>query len=97
MPPPLPKALRDNIVRWRNEHNYTYRRIAELANCSIGTVSNILQCYHDHGQSTNPLGQRTGRNRILEEGDLVFLDDLMERDPCLYLDEIQDQLCDVRD
>jgi hypothetical protein len=83
MTPPLPPALRDNIVRWRMQYGYTYRHIAELANCSIGTVTNILQCHHLYGQSTNPFGQRPGRTPFLDAGDLTYLDNLLEREPCL--------------
>jgi transposase len=78
------------------QYGYTYRHITKLANCSIGTVTNILQCHHLYGQSTNPFGQRPGRTPFLDAGDLTYLNHLLEREPWLYLDELQERLEDAR-
>jgi transposase len=91
---PLSKDLRDRVVRWRIEDGKTYRELAHLANCSIGTISNILRFHHTFGQSTNPFGYRPGQPPLLNAGDMEFLDKLLEREPCLFLDELQDRLYD---
>lgn len=41
------------------------------ANCSIGTVTNILHCCYVCGQSTNPFGQ-SGGTPLLNTGDLMI-------------------------
>jgi transposase len=66
--------------------------IASLAKCSIGTVSNVLRCQQVFGQSTNPFGRRPRREPDLDAGDLVFVDELLDREPRLYLGEIQERL-----
>ena len=43
--PALSKDLRDRVVQWCIEKNWSYRKLAELAGCSIGTIANILM-YH---------------------------------------------------
>jgi len=93
---PLSRDLRDRVVCWRIEDGKTYHELAHLADCSIGTISNILCCYHTYGQSTNPFGYHPGQSPLLNAGDMEFLDELLEREPCLFLDELQDRLYDSR-
>jgi transposase len=96
MVPPLSRDLRDSVVRWRNEDGKTYRELAHLADCSIGTIGNILRFHHLFGQSTNPFGHRPGQPPMLNAGDMEFLDELLEREPCLFLNELQGKLYDGR-
>jgi hypothetical protein len=42
MAPHLSKDLHDRVVKWRTDHCYTYRKLADLAGCSIETIANIL-------------------------------------------------------
>jgi transposase len=74
------------------EDGKTYTELAKLAGCSIGTIANILRYHHEFGQSTNPFNQRPGRAPLLNVEDMEYIDELLERDPCLFLDEIQDRL-----
>ena len=92
MVPPLSRDLCNRVVRWRTEDGKTYRELAHLAGCSIGTISNILYFHHIFGQSTNPFGNRPEQPPMLNAGDMQFLDGLLEREPCLFLDELQDRL-----
>ena len=88
MVPPLSKDLQDRVVHWRLEDGKTYRKLAKLAGCSIGTVANILYYHHKFGQSTNPFNRRTGPASLLNAGDMDFINELLEREPCLFLDEL---------
>jgi transposase len=67
-----------------------------LAECSIGTICTILSYYKTYGQSTNPLAERTGQPHLLDQDDRVFIDQLLEREPLLYLDEISSRLEEAR-
>lgn len=97
MAPPLSKALRDRVVVWHQKNpDWTYRFLAELAGCSIGTISNILKYQSLYGQSTNPFGHRLGRQPFLDQPDLDFLQNLLDEEPCLYLDEIHSRLIHMR-
>src|SRR5271170_2577729 len=95
MPRPLSKDLHDCIVKWRMEGR-TYEEIAQTASCSVGTVFNVLKCFHNYGQSTHPIAKDFGSLSSLKYGDLMFLDRLLEQDPCLYLDELQEKLREYR-
>jgi transposase len=92
MAPHLSKDLCDHVVKWWMESGMTYRELANLAECSIGTICTILSYYKTYGQSTNPLAERTGWPRLLDQDDRVFIDQLLEREPLLYLDEISSRL-----
>lgn len=92
MAPPLSKDLRDRVVRWRLEDGKTYHELAKLAGCSIGTINNILHYHYEFGQSTNPFNRRPGPAPLLNAEDMAFIDELLEREPCLFLDELQDRL-----
>ena len=58
------KDLRGRVVKWCEEYGYSYKKLAELAGCSNGTISNILQYQQLYSQSTHPFSQRPGRTRI---------------------------------
>jgi transposase len=98
MAPHFSKDLRDRVVKWWMERGMTYRELALMAGCSIGTIYTILDYHYTygHGQSTNPLSERTGQPRLLDAGDSIFLDQLLERGPMLYLDEILSRLEEAR-
>ena len=97
MAPQLSKDLRDHVVCWRTEHQYSYRKLAELAGCSVGTIANILMYHHIFGSSVNPFGQRPGRPCELDEEDRGYLENLLQCEPTIYLDEIQQKLQEDRD
>ena len=61
MVPPLSKDLRDSVVRWRIEDGKTYCKLADLAYCSFGTISNILCFHHLFRQFTNPFSYQPGQ------------------------------------
>ncbi|KAF8808608.1 hypothetical protein BYT27DRAFT_7096000, partial [Phlegmacium glaucopus] len=54
MAPHLLKDLHDCIVKWWSDHGYMYQKLADLAGCSIGTITNILTYHNHYGTSVNP-------------------------------------------
>ena len=96
MAPHLLKDLCDCVVKWRMESGMTYRELVNLAECSIGTICTTLSYYKTYGQSTNPLAERTGQPCLLNQDDRVFTDQLLKKEPLLYLDEISSRLEEAR-
>ncbi|KIM38344.1 hypothetical protein M413DRAFT_46819, partial [Hebeloma cylindrosporum] len=70
---------------------------AELAGCSERTVYNILAHYRKYGLVTNPHARPRGRPRVLDMTTLNYMSALLDANPTLYLDEIQDKLLEVHD
>lgn len=96
MAPALSKDLRDRVVQWRIEKKWSYRKLAELAGCSIGTIANILMYHHIYGSSSNPFGQHPRRPYLLDRDDCAYIDTLLQNDPGIYLDEVQAKLLEDR-
>lgn len=97
MVPPLNDQLRSRIVAWRHSDNKTIAECAALAGCSESTVYTVLRNYRDYGQTSNPFNRPRGRPRTLDQGDLTYITSILEANPVLYLDEIQDRLLEARD
>ncbi|KAH7903730.1 hypothetical protein BJ138DRAFT_980463, partial [Hygrophoropsis aurantiaca] len=94
--PRLSEQLRQRIVVWRYDERLSISRIATLAGCSERTVHNILRLEFEYGQVTNPLTRPRGRPRALQQEDLNFITSILDANPTLYTDEIQEQLLDSR-
>ncbi|KAF6752739.1 hypothetical protein DFP72DRAFT_849522 [Ephemerocybe angulata] len=71
--------------------------IAILAGCTKRTAFNVLACHREYGQTNNPFARERGRRRILNMGDITYLQSLLQADPALYLDELQEKLCEACD
>ena len=80
-----PFVQRYRVVHWRLEDGKTYRELAKLAGCSIGTIANILHYHHKFGQSTNPFNRWPGPAPLLNAGDMDFIDELLEREPYFWM------------
>jgi len=93
----ISQQLRDRIITWRYGDGKLIREIADLAGCTERSVYNILWYYREHGDTSNPFAIKPqGRPRILEMGGLSFLASLLDTNPTLYLDELQEKLTEVR-
>jgi transposase len=75
----------------------TMEVIAERLHVSVGLVSKVVRLHRLYRQVTNPFSHRTGRPPFLENDDLQFISTILNANPGLYLDEIQDKLAAVRD
>ena len=85
------------MVHWRFEQHMTALQISILAGCSEQTVYKVLQLHWDYGQVTNPFTCTRGQHRILENGDIEYIHALLQANPALYLDELEEQLFSVQD
>jgi len=96
MAPRLSDDLKERIVQWYYEDLKTMEEIRDLSRCSIGLVYNVIRNYRDFGQVRNPFSRRIGGPRTLTDEDLSFLNSLINANPSLYLDEMQQKLSDIR-
>jgi transposase len=97
MPPHLSEDLKNRIADWYYTQNMTMEEIKELAGCSIGTVYNIIRNVRDFGVVKNPFNQQAGRPSSLTDGDIKFLEAVLDANPTMYLDKMQQRLRDVRE
>ncbi|KAJ6611521.1 hypothetical protein B0H10DRAFT_2224039 [Mycena sp. CBHHK59/15] len=72
---------------WSNYPN-TMQQIADLAGISLGLISNTIALHCQYVQVTNPFRNRSGHPRILNDGDLAYLTEILQVNPTLYLDEL---------
>jgi len=93
----ISEDLRIRIIAWHFEQQKGAPEIAELAGCSERTVYYILSCYRKYGLVTNPHTCTPGRPHVLDMTILNYMSALLDANPTLYLDEIQDKLLEVHD
>jgi transposase len=94
----LALEIKEPIVFWYNNADITMQGIVNRAKCSVGVVSKVLQNWQEHGEVTDHFQcRRSGCPRALDGDDLRYIESVLEADPTLYLDKIQQKLADVRD
>src|ERR1700722_1373614 len=71
--------------------------IRKLWNWRRFLMYDILRLHRDYSQITNPFARSRGRPRILDNGDVEYVHALLQANPTLYLDELQEQLFAARD
>ena len=97
MPVRISDDLKERIITWYYTDNKTMEEIRDLARCSIGLISNVIRNYREYGEVRNPFTRRAGRPRSLSDEDMAFIQTLIDANPSLYLDEIQQRLYDIRE
>ena len=97
MAPFTTPELCNSMVVWRYEQRKTILEISKLACCSERTVYDVLRLHREYGQTVNPFMRGRGHPRILSNGDLEYLCSLLQANPALYLDKLQEPLLYVRD
>jgi hypothetical protein len=80
------------MVFWHSELGKSNSEITLLASCSEYTVHDVLQIHCDYGVVHNTFAQPHGGRHFLDTSDLNYISSLLAANPCLYLDELQDQL-----
>jgi len=95
--PHLSTELRELIVVWRHEQDKSVLQIAELADCSSSTVYEVLRLHREYGTASNPNAHARGRPRVLDTAAKDYIASLLEANPVLYLDEIQERLYEAQD
>jgi len=97
MAPVITLEMHENMVVWWYEQWKTVLDISRLARCSQRTVYEVLRLHRGYGQVVNPFVRARGRPHILSNGDLEYLRSLLQANPALYLDELQEDLLAVQD
>ena len=88
--PQLSEQLRERIVAWRFTDGKEISEIAQLAGCSERSIYNVLRMHREYGHMPNPRTQ--GHPRALDIGDVNYIVSLLDANPALYLDELQELL-----
>ena len=86
-------------MTWRNEIELSPPEIAEPAGCCVRIVQYILSYHRDYNTLRDPFtcGPHS-RKRSLNMGDMNYIASLIvEARPKIYLDELQEELLNVRD
>ena len=78
------------IIIWHHEQHLSPQEIADLAGCCVRTVYNILSYHHDFGTLRNP--STHGGKCSLNMGDMNYISSLIDAQPKIYLDEIEELL-----
>lgn len=96
MAPQITPQLRERMVFWRYEQHKKASEIAVLTGCAESTVYEILRLHRDFGTTTNPFRCQHGHPRVLDLADNNYIYSILKANPCLYVDEIQQRLFEVR-
>jgi len=98
MAPPVSDEMCVQIIVWHDEQHLSAQEITGLVGCSVWTVYSILSYHHDYNTLRDPLTCGLhGANHSLNMGDMNYISSLIDTQPKIYLDEIQDELLNRRD
>ena len=87
--------IRNRIIVWHFEEQKGAPEIAQLAGCSESAVYKILALYREYGQVTNPHACPRGCPCALDMTVLNYMSALLDANPTLYLNELQEKIFDV--
>ena len=96
MAPHTTAEMHERMVFWHSELGKSNSEIALLASCSEHIVCDVLRIHQDYDVVCNSFAQPHGGHRSLDTSDLNYISSLLAANPCLYLDELQDQLATGR-
>jgi hypothetical protein len=82
-------------LHWQFEQHKTTLEISQLAHCSKWTVYNVLQLHRDYSQTQNSFAHSGSHLHIIDNGYATHA--LLQANPVLYLDELQEQLFSAPD
>ena len=85
--------IRNHIIVWHFEEQKGAPEIAQLAGCSKSAVYKILALYREYGQVTNPHAHPCALDMVV----LNYMSALLDANPTLYLNELQEKILDVHD
>jgi len=98
MAPPVLDEMCAQIIVWHDEQHLSAQEITGLVGCSVQTVYSILSYHRDYNTLRDPSTRGLhGANRSLNMGDMNFILSLIDAQPKIYLDEIQDELLNRQD
>jgi len=95
----MPRAasldLKQRIPYLRYVEHYPVKEIVNILGVKKSLVYRTLQFYQRYGVCYNPMvfaHRAPGRPRKLSPIDIRLIKSLLDQDPCMYLDELQDEL-----
>jgi len=93
----LSKDLKARVADIYSQGDMTMREVAEMFTVSLGFTHNVIAHHRRFGQITSPCtsGPR-GRRRVLDTIDMLFIQEIIEVNPSIYLDELQHKLAIAR-
>ncbi|KAF8162142.1 hypothetical protein BJ912DRAFT_824107, partial [Pholiota molesta] len=93
MPPrTVSQDLKDRIPVLYYEQDLTVKEICAILGVRKSLVYKTLSYTLIYGVPYNPHTRSRGRHRVLLRNDIKFIQALIERRHCIYLDEIQEEL-----
>jgi transposase len=97
--PRISRDLRERIPYLRFVEHFTVKEIVRILGIKKTVVYDTLANYRRFGVACNPNGftHTLGRRRKLDSTDIRLIKSLLKQNPCLYLDELQDELLTRRD
>ncbi|KAF5346415.1 hypothetical protein D9758_012768 [Tetrapyrgos nigripes] len=84
------------MIQWWKEEK-PISKIAKLAGCTERTVYALLSLYRTTGEVINLSALPYSHPRLLTLEDRAYIQGILDANPALYLDEIQDKLWDDRE
>ena len=92
---PVSKDLKARIPALQRQ-GYNVKTICNLLGIKKTLVYRSLSCVRCHGVPYNPHGHQFGRCRALSHEDLKLIVALLNRRHCIYLDELQADVYNIR-
>ena len=90
------RDLKARIPALFNQQGFNVNEICGILDIKKTIIYQTLSYARAYGIPYNPHAHKPGRKRVLSPGDLKFIVALLNHRHCLYLDEIQKQLCNER-
>jgi transposase len=87
--------IKDRIPYLRYVEQFSVKEIGRILGVRKTLIYDTLANYQKYGVTYNPTAYTNfsrGRRRKLDSVDLRFIWALLNQEPCMYLDELQDQL-----
>jgi transposase len=92
---PISKDLKARIPVLRRQ-GYNVKRISHLLGIKKSVIYQSLAYFRRHGVPYNPHAHRSGRRRVLSHEDLKLIVALVKRRHCIYVDELQAEVFNIR-
>jgi transposase len=91
----ISKDLKARIPALRQQ-GYNVKTICRLLGIKKSLVYRTLSHFRRHGLPYNPQAHHSGRRRVLLSNDLKLIVALLRRRHCIYLDELQANILNIR-
>jgi len=89
------RDLKARILYLAYVEGFNVKEIGRLLGIKKSMIYQTLNYYRSYGETYNPnayMGRSRGCRRMLDDIDVHFIKSILDQEPCLYLDELQDLL-----